>query len=96
MVRGRGRRDGREAGGRSGSLRCHRVVEGCGSRRGLLARLRRAVNAPGKDGSVLCGARLRSSTGCVRRVRAACGHAVHESLVRNTRVWQMKRPKFYT
>ena len=36
-----------------------------------------AVNAPGKDGSVLRGTWSRSSTACERRVRAACGHAVH-------------------
>ena len=74
-----GRAVGGQAGRRAG--RQSAVPAACvgyGPLRGLLARRRRAVNAPEKDGSVLRRAWSRSSTGCVRRVRAACGHPVHE------------------
>ena len=81
-----GRAVGGQAGGRAG--RQSAVPAACvgyGPLRGLLARRRRAVNAPEKDGSVLRRAWSRSSTGCVRRVRAACGHAVHADSLAGTK-----------
>ena len=42
----------------------------------MLAQRWRAENAPGKDGPVLRGAGLHSSTGCVHSAEASCGHAV--------------------